>query len=387
MPHNKRPFGVYVHWPFCLSKCPYCDFNSHVRAHVDHAQWAAALMQEIQYFSMHIAPRPIDSIFFGGGTPSLMAPQTVEAVLSCLQQQWGFSKNIEITLEANPTSVEADKFAAFAGLGVNRLSLGVQSLRPQALKMLGREHSVEDARRAIELASKHFPRYSFDLIYARPDQSLAAWNDELSEAISMAGDHLSLYQLTIEKGTAFYTQWRQGKLQIPAEEQAADFYNLTQDICSGAQLPAYEISNHAAVGGESRHNLVYWTYGDYVGIGPGAHGRLTLVDGQRVAYHQHRLPEAWMAAISDNGHGTAQREVLSMRHQAEEMLMMGLRLTAGVSLRDFQDCIGRPVSDYIDMEKLGSFKEQGLVVDDPQCLKLTGDGRLVMNNLLGQLLT
>src|SRR5262245_38165171 len=278
-------FGLYVHWPFCLSKCPYCDFNSHVRAAIDHSRWRAALLRELDHYAAHTRGRRLTSIFFGGGTPSLMEPATVAAVIERAAEHWPLASDVEITLEANPTSVEAGKFAAFRTSGVNRVSLGVQALNDADLKFLGRHHSAAEARAAIDIARRHFARYSFDLIYARPGQSAAAWRSELAEAVGLAGDHLSVYQLTIEPETVFGAAHRRGELAVPREEEAAALFELTQERLGEAGLPAYEISNHARPGGESRHNLTYWRYGDYVGIGPGAHGRLT-VGSEKLATRQ-----------------------------------------------------------------------------------------------------
>ncbi len=289
------PFAVYVHWPFCKAKCPYCDFNSHVRAAIDQAAWQRALLAELDHYADRTPGRTVSSVFFGGGTPSLMAPATAAALIERIGQRWVLAGDAEITLEANPTSVEAERFRDFRAAGVNRASLGVQALDPAALTFLGRGHSVGEAIAAIALARRQFPRFSFDLIYARPGQEPAQWDAELKQALSLAGDHLSLYQLTIEKGTAFHTAHARGDFAIPDDDRAGMLYELTQLRLNEAGLPSYEISNHARPGGESRHNLVYWRYGDYVGIGPGAHGRLTL-GGAKVATRQLRLPETWLAA-------------------------------------------------------------------------------------------
>lgn len=288
---SQAGFGLYIHWPFCQSKCPYCDFNSHVRETIDQARWRSALLQELAYFASRTQGRRLSSVFFGGGTPSLMAPDTVGALLECLPQYWQLAENLEVTLEANPTSTEAEKFAAYRAAGVNRLSLGVQSFDDEALAFLGRRHSAAEARQAIALARRHFPRFSFDLIYARPGQNLSAWEAELQTALQEGTEHISLYQLTIEPNTVFHGDWRRGELQLPPEERQARLYERTADILKPAGLLGYEISNYARPGAESCHNLVYWRTGDYLGIGPGAHGRLTL-DGQRYALRQHRAPEA-----------------------------------------------------------------------------------------------
>ena len=276
LPDRDPGFGIYVHWPFCLSKCPYCDFNSHVREAVDHARWRQALLRELDHYAALTPGREVTSIFFGGGTPSLMAPDTVAAIVGRVGQNWRLAPDAEITLEANPTSAEAGKFAAFAAAGVKRLSLGIQSLDDKALRFLGRQHSAGEALEAIGLARTHFPRFSFDLIYARPEQDPAEWRRELDRALEEGADHLSLYQLTIEENTVFHGAWRRGELSIPEDEEAGGLFDLTQEVMTEAGLPAYEVSNHARPGQESRHNMTYWRYGDYVGIGPGAHGRLTL---------------------------------------------------------------------------------------------------------------
>ena len=289
-------FGVYVHWPFCASKCPYCDFNSHVRAEIDEARWRAALVRELDHFAALAPGRTVTSIFFGGGTPSLMAPATVAAVIERTANHWRLAGDVEITLEANPTSVEAGRFAGYRDAGVNRVSLGVQSLDDRALGFLGRGHDAAEARAAVAVAHARFPRVSFDLIYARPGQSPAAWRRELAEALQIAGEHLSLYQLTLEPGTAFHARAARGALALPGGDAAAALYDVTQEVLEGAGLPAYEISNHAVPGAESRHNLTYWRSGDYLGVGPGAHGRLTG-GGAVLAIAQTRSPERWLAAV------------------------------------------------------------------------------------------
>ena len=298
-------FGVYVHWPFCQSKCPYCDFNSHVRESVEHERWARALTAELETMAALAPGREVASVFFGGGTPSLMEPATVQAVLDRIAGLWSMAPNAEITLEANPGSVEADRFAGYAAAGVNRLSLGVQALDDAALGFLGRRHDVAEALRALDVARANFGRVSFDLIYARPQQTVAAWRDELARALAFGTDHLSLYQLTLEQGTRFWTLAGRGEFTLPDEDAAADLYALTQEMTAAAGLPAYEISNHARPGAESRHNLTYWRSGEWVGIGPGAHGRLAG-DGGAIARRQHKAPETWLAAVEADGHGTAE---------------------------------------------------------------------------------
>ncbi len=342
LPDTGEPgFGVYVHWPFCAAKCPYCDFNSHVRHQpVDQPRFVSAFLREMEEIRRLSGPKTVTSIFLGGGTPSLMDPATVGAILDGIARQWHVPGGIEITMEANPSSVEATRFRGYRSAGVNRASLGVQALNDPDLKFLGRLHDVEDALKAIRLAREIFPRMSFDLIYARPHQTVEAWEKELKEAISYAVDHLSLYQLTIEEGTAFYGLHKAGKFVVPDEEQAALLYEATQEITAREGLPAYEVSNHARPGAESRHNLTYWRYGDYAGIGPGAHGRLTR-GRDKMATATERNPEAWLAAVERDGHGMIEQEMLGADEQADELLLMGLRLREGVDLARWQQLSGR----------------------------------------------
>jgi putative oxygen-independent coproporphyrinogen III oxidase len=378
-------FGLYVHWPFCRSKCPYCDFNSHVRAAVDHGRWRRALLAEMTHYGASTKGRRLTSIFFGGGTPSLMEPETVGAVIEQARSIWQADAEIEITLEANPTSVEAEKFAAFRDAGVNRVSLGVQSLREADLKFLGRQHSAGEARLAIELARRYFDRFTFDLIYARPEQTVAAWREELREALTLAGSHLSVYQLTIEPETAFASAVRRGDFTVPDEDAAAALYEATQEALAEAGLPAYEISNHARPGEESRHNLTYWRYGDYAGIGPGAHGRLTL-DGVKYATRQHRAPEAWLEMVEQKGHATRQRDVVDAEARREEMLMMGLRLAEGIDADRFAAETGEPLMSALDPPRLKALIEGGFVEMDDRGLRATAAGRQRLNSVLAQLL-
>jgi len=379
-------FGLYVHWPFCLSKCPYCDFNSHVRAAVDHARWRAALLRELDHYAADTRGRRLASIFFGGGTPSLMEAATVAAVIERAGGHWPFARDIEITLEANPTSVEAGRFAAFRSAGVNRVSLGVQALNDADLKFLGRHHSAAEARAAIDIARRNFERYSFDLIYARPGQSAPAWSAELAEAVALAGDHLSVYQLTIEPETVFGAAYRRGELQPPGEDEAGALFELTQDLLDAAGLPAYEISNHAPPGGESRHNLTYWRYGDYVGIGPGAHGRLTI-GGDKIATRQHRAPEAWLTAVETAGHATRQRDRVAAEDRLAELIMMGLRTVAGVRRsRVVAEC-GRPLEAVFDAARLRRLIDGGFLLLDGAGLRATPAGRQRLNAVIGDLLT
>ena len=378
-------FGLYVHWPFCLSKCPYCDFNSHVRAAIDHGRWRAALLREMDHYAADTRGRRLTSIFFGGGTPSLMEPATVAAAIERAAGHWPFAPDIEITLEANPTSVEAGKFAGFRSAGVNRVSLGVQALNDADLKFLGRHHSAAGARAAIEIARRSFGRYSFDLIYARPEQSAAAWRAELAEALDLAGDHLSVYQLTIEPETVFGAAHRRGELQVPEEDDAAALFELTQDVLGAAGLPAYEISNHARPGAESRHNLTYWRYGDYVGIGPGAHGRLTI-GGEKFATRQHRAPEAWLTAVEAAGHATRQRDPVAPEDRLNELMMMGLRTVEGVwRSRVAAEC-GRPLETAVDAARLARLISGGFLLLDEAALRATPAGLQRLNAVTAELL-
>ncbi len=379
------PFGIYIHWPFCASKCPYCDFNSHVRAAVDQAAWRRALLAELDHYVLETKDRTVSSIFFGGGTPSLMEPATVAALLDRIAALWPESDDLEVTLEANPNSVEAARFRDYRSAGVNRVSLGVQALDPAALSFLGRRHGVDEALAAIELARRHFSRFSFDLIYARPGQSLAAWAAELDRALALAGDHLSLYQLTIEAGTAFATAYGRGDFALPEDELGAALYELTQDRLTAAGLPAYEISNHARPGGESRHNLVYWRYGDYLGIGPGAHGRLT-VNGTKIATRQRRAPETWLAAVTAEGHGTEERAAVAADERLPEMLMMGLRLAEPVPRARFRRECGAEPEEVLDAARLAPLIEGGFLVLDDSGLRATPAGRQRLNAVLRALL-
>ena len=375
-------FGVYVHWPFCAAKCPYCDFNSHVRhGGIDEARFAAALTREIATISARIPDRRVSSIFLGGGTPSLMAPQTVAAILDAVCQAWHVTGDAEITLEANPSSAEAERFRGYRAAGVNRVSLGVQSLNDADLKALGRLHNTAQARAAIEIARAVFPRLSFDLIYARPSQTLNGWKAELEEAIAMAADHLSLYQLTIEPGTPYAALYSAGKLAMPEPDVQADFYALTQDITAANGLPAYEISNHAAAGAESRHNLTYWRYQDYAGIGPGAHGRLT-VDGVKRAMMSEKHPESWAGRVETAGHGLIVDEPLSREEAADEMLLMGLRLREGLSTRQYEAVSGRP----FDPKRLDDLFTHGMIESIAgDRLRATQDGWMVLDALVADL--
>ncbi len=380
-------FALYVHWPFCLSKCPYCDFNSHVRDSIDQGRWRAALLREIDHAAAHEAPGlgPLTSIFFGGGTPSLMAPGTASAVIARAAEHWGLAPDAEITLEANPTSVEAGRLADFRAAGVNRVSLGVQALDDDSLKALGRTHGADEALDAVRIAARLFDRTSFDLIYARPGQTAPGWTAELRRALAEAGDHLSLYQLTIEPGTAFHTLFNRGELAVPDEENAATLYEITQTIMDEAGLPAYEISNHAAPGAASRHNLTYWRYGNYAGVGPGAHGRITGNAGT-VAYRRHRAPERWLERVEDRGAGTAEAAPVDSDQRVAEILMMGLRLVDGVSRDRFRALAGRRLEDALDPTRLSDLTGEGLLECDRAGLRATASGRQRLNALLAHLL-
>jgi putative oxygen-independent coproporphyrinogen III oxidase len=378
-------FGLYVHWPFCLSKCPYCDFNSHVGGEIDHARWQLALLSELDHFADEIGTRPLTSIFFGGGTPSLMAPATAAAVIEHAEERFGLDPEIEITLEANPTSVEAGRLAGLRAAGVNRVSLGVQALDDAALAFLGRGHSAKEALAAVQLAARLFPRVSFDLIYARPGQSVAAWLAELDRALDHAGGHLSLYQLTIEPGTRFAALEAQDALAVPDGDLAADLYEATQERLAAAGLPAYEISNHARPGEECRHNLTYWRAGDWVGIGPGAHGRLTL-DGRRVGTETARMPRAWLERTERAGHAERPRAQIPPRQQVEELLLMGLRLAEGVPLRRIEETGGRPLEEAVQGAALRDLREAGLIDIQGGRLLASTAGRQRLNGVLFALL-
>jgi putative oxygen-independent coproporphyrinogen III oxidase len=379
-----EPLAVYIHWPFCRSKCPYCDFNSHVRDGVDAARWTRALRRDLDHQAELTAGREVASVFFGGGTPSLMPPTTVAELLDGVRSRWAVAPDVEITLEANPNSAEADRFRAFAAAGVNRLSLGVQALDPVALRLLGRAHDVNEAIAAIEHAREIFPRFSFDLIYARLGQSLDAWSRELDEALTIAGEHLSLYQLTIEPGTAFATLARRGELVLPEEESTAAMFEMTQDRLTAAGLPAYEISNHARPGAECRHNLAYWRYQDYVGVGPGAHGRLTRA-GAKFATRQYRLPEKWLAAVEATGTGLEETVAIERDDAIEEMLMMGMRLVEGVSRTRLERIAGRDAETLL-RGNLAHLIEAGFITLDTERLAATAAGRQRLNAVLAALL-
>ncbi len=374
-------FGLYVHWPFCEAKCPYCDFNSHVSKNINQKQWLEAYLAELRRSASETPDRVLNTIFFGGGTPSLMNPDTVSAVIDEARSLWRPANDMEISLEANPGSVEAGRFAAYRDAGVNRISMGVQALNDEDLRRLGRIHTVSEARAAFDIARTCFDRVSFDLIYARQHQTLESWQAELTEALSMAVDHLSLYQLTIEEGTAFGDRYAVGKLRgLPEDDHAADMYLATQEICETHGLPAYEVSNHARPGAESQHNQIYWRYGDYVGIGPGAHGRVTL-NGRKFATETHLSPNTWLKAVS-NGSGESDRTEVLPVEQAAEYLLMCLRLTEGLDMERFSTLSGHP----LPKDKLDSLTDLGMIELSDTHLKATKDGRAVLNAVIRELL-
>lgn len=378
----REAFGVYVHWPFCLAKCPYCDFNSHVRHEKpDEARYARAMAAELAFLKPRSASREVTSIFFGGGTPSLMQPSTVQSVLGEIARHWTISKDAEITLEANPTSVEAERFRGYRAAGVNRVSLGVQALDDVSLKALGRMHTADEALAAVEVARENFPRISFDLIYARPDQSPQAWRDELAKALEYAPEHLSLYQLTIEPGTTFEMLHRAGKLVTPDADTSRALWDVTQELCGARDMAAYEISNHAKAGAESRHNLVYWRYQEYVGVGPGAHGRIGG-DGERVAISTEKNPERWLARVEQSGHGLVEDEKLSQLEQADEMLVMGLRLAEGIDVARFEKLTGVKLNP----DRVEFLESEGLVERAPGArLRVTPSGFPLLDAIVADL--
>ena len=378
--------GVYIHWPFCEARCPYCDFNAHVRESIDQDDWVKAYLRAIEYYSDILPDKQVVSIFFGGGTPSLMQPKTVEAIIDKVQACWSVANDIEISLETNPTSAENEKFAGFKDAGVNRVSLGVQALDDEQLAFLGRTHDLKEALAAIELAKTHFDRFSFDLIYARPDQTMAAWEAELTRAIELSAGHLSLYQLTIERNTPFYMRHSRGEFAIPDDVAGADFYELTQDITESAAMPAYEVSNHAAVGHECRHNQIYWHMADYIGIGAGAHGR--FVQGRtKYATRDHAAPEIWKDRVMSAGHGTHAPEHLTNADVFHEVLMMGLRLKDGISPSSIEERTGLSFFNQVDQKKFKTAIQEGWIVEDNDRIRLSRQGMLRLNALISYLLT
>ena len=379
-PSGERPLALYVHWPFCVSKCPYCDFNSHVRAEIDETAWRDALLADLAHEASLTPDRALGSIFFGGGTPSLMAPATVAAVLDAAERHWGFAPGIEITLEANPSSVEASKFYALANVGVNRVSLGLQALEDQALRFLGRAHDVAESLAALDTAQAAFARVSIDLIYARPDQTEAAWLAELDRALKFGTEHLSLYQLTIEPGTQFAALVAKGKLPTLGTEEAAHLFELTRTVTAAAGIPAYEISNHARPGAESRHNLAYWRYRDYLGVGPGAHGRRG-----GLATVRRKKPENWLAAVARNGHGLESETPLDPATRAMEALLMGLRLGEGVDLAALSARLGLAIDAMVDARAIDHLSSHGLIVRAADRLTVREPGMLLLDGILGEI--
>jgi oxygen-independent coproporphyrinogen-3 oxidase len=378
MPH---PLAIYIHWPFCKAKCPYCDFNSHVRETIAFTSWNDSYLREIEYFAEQISHRYISSIFFGGGTPSLMEPRIIENIINKLAQLGHIDEQTEITLEANPTSIETEKFYNFKLAGINRVSIGIQAFNEADLKFLGREHSATEAIDALAVAQKLFKRFSFDLIYTRPHQTPHAWQEELEFALQFGSDHLSLYQLTIEKGTPFYTQYQRKQFTLPLEDQALELFTLTQDIMAAHNMPAYEISNHAKYKEESRHNLTYWLYNDYLGIGPGAHSRLNSREIVMIS-----SPEAWLRSIEARGTGIQRHASLSIKQAGEEMVMMGLRLTDGIRLEDFVQKLGVKMEEVINQNKLQQLIKMNLVTLTDTSLVVTAKGRPVLNRIIMELL-
>ncbi len=374
------PVALYVHWPFCVTKCPYCDFNSHVRAQVDDAAWCAGLLADLAHEAKLLPGRRLASIFFGGGTPSLMPPTTVAAIIDAATTHWPALPDIEITLEANPSSVEAARFAGFAAAGVNRLSLGLQALDDADLKLLGRPHDLAQGLAALAVAQKHFARVSFDLIYDRPGMTLDSWTAELGRALGFGTDHLSLYQLTLEPGTRFTALHAKGQLTMPDADTSADLFELTRAMTATAGIPAYEVSNHARPGSESRHNITYWTYGNYAGIGPGAHGRR-----QGVATERLKKPETWLAAVQAQGHGMASEVALTADERATEALVMGLRLGDGIDAALFHARTGRVLADVLRADRVARIVAQGLLEHDSQGLRLTLAGQPFVDAVLKEI--
>lgn len=385
MTPDNRGFGIYIHWPFCKAKCPYCDFNSHVRERIEEDVWRGSYLKELAHFAAMVPGRSVTSIFFGGGTPSLMNPKTAETVIDAVSRHWRVANDIEITLEANPTSVEAGKLRDFRAGGINRVSLGIQALDDRDLKFLGRQHNQTEALAALDLAANTFDRFTFDLIYARPGQTPDSWARELDRAMTFAADHLSLYQLTIETGTVFEQAYARGDFVLPDEDVQAELYEMTAERLGVAGLAPYEISNYAKPGSESRHNLTYWRYGDYVGIGPGAHGRLAL-DGKKIATRQHRAPERWLEMVAADGHATRQCDEVSLDARTSEMVMMGLRLAEGIPLARFIAETGKPFDRCIDKARLDRLIAGGFIALTGDRLTATAEGRQRLDAVLAELL-
>ena len=378
--------GLYIHWPFCLSKCPYCDFNSHVVASVDHSRWENALVSELTFLSRNQNHKKLKSIFFGGGTPSLMKPETVFKAIQTAKKIWDVKQPIEITLEANPSSIECQTFNSFKQAGINRVSLGVQAFDDKALSFLGRSHDRLDAINALEAAHKSFDRVSFDLIYARPQQTIESWLLELGQAVDLAGEHMSVYQLTIEKGTAFYSQYKNGGFEMPSSETAGDFYEVTNEKLSSAGLNNYEISNYAHLGSECQHNMIYWRSEDYLGIGPGAHSRLTDIRGKRGATRSLTAPFSWLKEVETKGNALVEQTILSASEQLTETIMMGLRLKEGVSLEKLYKLTGKTLGQLFDEEALYLLKNEGYLTTDNFYLRATDSGRQRLNGVVRCLL-
>jgi putative oxygen-independent coproporphyrinogen III oxidase len=375
-------FGIYVHWPYCARKCPYCDFNSHVRSQIEEGAWTRAILKELEWTRQFQGAEPpiVSTIFFGGGTPSLMSGRAAGAIIAAIARLWPMANDVEVTLEANPASAEAARFRDYRAAGVNRLSLGMQALNDADLKFLGRLHSVAEAKRALAAAVDTFPRVSLDLIYARPDQTPEAWRDELGEALAFGTTHLSLYQLTIEPATPFETLHRTGQLKTPDDEAAAELYEVTQELTDAAGVPAYEISNHARPGDEARHNLLYWRYGSYAGVGPGAHGRLRA-NGETIATQNEKLPERWQERVAKGGNGLAGKTLLARADAAREHLLMNLRLSEGLDLSAYE----KRWSAVLDRKKIAGLEEEGLVTLAAGMLAATSRGRLVLNAIIATL--
>jgi oxygen-independent coproporphyrinogen-3 oxidase len=380
-----KPLGLYIHWPFCLSKCPYCDFNSHVREKIDQKSWKAALLKELENAAHLQEPSQLVSIFLGGGTPSLMNPETVAELLDMAKRLFPVVDNLEVTLEANPSTVEAGRFRAFHEAGVNRLSIGIQSLDDEALSFLGRRHSAQEALNALEIAASYFPRYSFDLIYARPHQTMEAWTAELSKALGYAKGHLSLYQLTIEPQTAFATRLARGEKMTLEDDPAADLYKLTDEMMKTAGLPPYEISNYAAPSQECRHNLLYWNVEDYIGIGPGAHGRITQ-GGTKWATSRYKAPETWLDAVEKHGHGLQFSNALSPQERLQELTLMGLRPTTGLEIKRLFDETGLNIEEAYSPQSIHLLEKEGLLKRTETHLIPTFEGRVRLNGLIAFLL-
>ena len=380
-----KTVAIYIHWPFCLSLCPYCDFNSHVRDNINYIQWQTSLVKELRYYARITGKRVVKSIFFGGGTPSLMPPSIVEKIINEIEKLFNINTNTEITLEANPTSAESNRFKEFARAGINRVSLGVQALDDDALNFLGRNHTLLEAEKAIDMTGSTFDRYSFDLIYNRPKQSVEMWVNELQKAIKMARNHISVYQLTIEPGTPFYLLLARGALKLPNEGTSASLYEITQEVLSNAGMYAYEISNHASPGEACRHNLVYWQYGDYIGIGPGAHGRITI-NGSIYATRQHRAPEIWLRRVEENGHATQTHQPLDTNSVINEMIIMGLRVSNGIDAQNFLNRTGTKLNNIIDSDASKRLQEGGFIIHDSSKLLATFSGRQRLDSVISSLL-